>query len=190
MRYKVLTGLTRLLLVSRRCLHINWPLEFSLDEYILKRSASFITDNWWFLKNLPQQWLLHAPGVAKGFIKGEALRLLRTNSSKPLFEENISNFKSRLRERGYPSDLVEKILSEVKFTERKSALQEKQKVRKNILPFVTQYNPSVPNLKKIIMSKWHLIQQQPLLREIFKEPPIICYKRGRSLKDLLVKAKL
>lgn len=132
----------------------------------------------------------HAPGVAKGFIKGEALRLLRTNSSKPLFEENISNFKSRLRERGYPSDLVEKILSEVKFTERKSALQEKQKVRKNILPFVTQYNPSVPNLKKIIMSKWHLIQQQPLLREIFKEPPIICYKRGRSLKDILVKAKL
>ena len=132
----------------------------------------------------------HAPGVAKGFIKGEALRLLRTNSSKPLFEENISNFKSRLHERGYPSDLVEKILSEVKFTERKSALQGKQKVRKNILPFVTQYNPSVPNLKKIIMSKWHLIQQQPLLREIFKEPPIICYKRGRPLKDILVKAKL
>ena len=72
----------------------------------------------------------HAPGVAKGFIKGEALRLLRTNSSKPLFEENISNFKSRLRERGYPSDLVEKILSEVKFTERKSALQEKTKSAK------------------------------------------------------------
>ena len=34
----------------------------------------------------------HAPGVAKGFIKGEALRLLRTNSSKVLFEESINNF--------------------------------------------------------------------------------------------------
>ena len=39
----------------------------------------------------------HAPGVATGFIKGEALRLLRTNSSKTLFGVNISTFKSQLR---------------------------------------------------------------------------------------------
>ena len=30
------------------------------------------------------------PGVKKGFIKGEALRLLRTNSSEKTFEENIT----------------------------------------------------------------------------------------------------
>ena len=36
----------------------------------------------------------HAPGVKKGFIKGEAPRLLRTNSSEKKFEENICNFKS------------------------------------------------------------------------------------------------
>ena len=41
----------------------------------------------------------------------------------------------------------------------------------------------MPNLNKILMSKWHLIQDQPLLREIYKEPPIISYKRGKSLKD-------
>lgn len=128
--------------------------------------------------------------MAKGFIKGEALRLLRTNSSKALFEENINNFKSRLSDRGYPKNVVEKTLIEVKFEERKYALQEKQKVRKNILPFVTQYNPSVPNLKKVLMSKWHIIEKQPLLREVFREPPIISYKRGRSLKDILVRAKL
>jgi len=28
----------------------------------------------------------HPPGVKRGFIKGEALRLLRTNSSKTLFK--------------------------------------------------------------------------------------------------------
>ena len=31
----------------------------------------------------------HAPEVKKGFIKGGALRLLRTNYSKTTFEENI-----------------------------------------------------------------------------------------------------
>ena len=35
----------------------------------------------------------HPPSVNKGFVKGEALRILRTNSSKSTFEENISNFK-------------------------------------------------------------------------------------------------
>ena len=64
----------------------------------------------------------HPPGVSKGFIKGEALRLLRTNSSKTTFEENICNFRVRLRMRGCPRHLVGNILSEVKFTERESAL--------------------------------------------------------------------
>lgn len=132
----------------------------------------------------------HAPGVKKGFIKGEALRLLRTNSSKTSFEEKIKNFRSNLRVRGYPEKLVNKVLAEIEFKNRKSALQQKPKLQKRLLPFVTQYNPSVPNLKNILMSKWHLIQDQPLLREIYRDPPFISYRRGKSLKDILVRAKL
>ena len=40
----------------------------------------------------------HPPGVKRGFIKGEALRLLRTNSSKTFFEESVTNFKTHLLE--------------------------------------------------------------------------------------------
>ena len=35
---------------------------------------------------------------------------------------------------------------------------------KEILPFVTQYQPSVSTLKEVLMKKWNLIQNQPLLR--------------------------
>ena len=132
----------------------------------------------------------HPPGVRKGFIKGKALRLLRAKSSEETFEENIKQFKRKLRARGYPDNLSEKILSEVKFSERPSALQNKQKTHKGILPFVTEYRPSVSNLKNILMAKWHLIQSQPMHREIFKDPPILSYRKGRSLKDILVRAKL
>ena len=75
-----------------------------------------------------------AAGVKKGFVKGEALRLLRTNSSKVMFEENIKNFRIRLTSRGYPNNLMDKILPEVKFTERKNALTQKRKAHKKILP--------------------------------------------------------
>jgi len=40
------------------------------------------------------------------------------------------------------------------------------------------------------MSKWHLIEDQPLLREIYREQPFISYRKGKSLKDTLVRAKL
>ena len=67
------------------------------------------------------------PGVSKGFIEGEALRLLWTNSSETTFHENTRQFKSRPHERGYPDTLVNKVLSEVKFEERKSALDSKKR---------------------------------------------------------------
>ena len=92
-------------------------------------------------------------------MKGEGLRLLRTDSSQKTFVENIRIFKLRLRARGYPNNLVYKTLSEVKFPDRKKALQENIRVHKEILPFVTQYNPSVPNLKHILMDK-HIICSQ------------------------------
>ena len=94
----------------------------------------------------------HPSSVKIGFVKGEALRLLRTNSSKATFEENISNFKTRLLARGYPRNLIEKILSEIKFTERESTFkQENNNAKNDILPFVTQYEPSVPNIKQALI---------------------------------------
>ena len=53
----------------------------------------------------------------KSFIKGEALRLLRTNSVRENFEKR----------RGYPLTLVQEILTEVKFADRKEALRNKTK---------------------------------------------------------------
>ena len=132
----------------------------------------------------------HPLGVKKGFIKGEALLLLGTNSSKQNFQNWLEEFQKYLRERGYPQNLITLTLSEIHFENRKEALQQKPSRGKNILSFVAQYQPSRPCLKNIHMKHWQLIENQPLLRKIYNEPPIISYKRGRSLKDILVKAKL
>ena len=104
----------------------------------------------------------HPPGVTKGFIKGEALRLLRTNSSRISFEENMSNFKTHLQNRGYPTRIVAKHLLEIKFSDREMLLAQKNKTpRTKILPFVTQYHTVLSNLKDTLMGKWHLIDNQP-----------------------------
>ena len=72
-------------------------------------------------------------GVKKGFVKGEALRLLRTNSSLKTFEENITKFKKHLMERGYPQNFINNALSEVRFEQKdKSPPPTKQNKKTNL----------------------------------------------------------
>ena len=111
--------------------------------------------------------------------KGEAIRLLRTNSSKTIFEESLVKFKQHLRTHGYLKTVTKRSLSGVNFAARPSAL--KQKKNERTLPFVTTYHPAVNNLKQTLMEQWSLIHNQPLLKTTYLKPPIISYKRGKSL---------
>ena len=56
--------------------------------------------------------------------------------------------------------------------------------------FSHDFQSTLKGLKNILLDNWHLIQNQPNFREIFKESLLISYTKGKSLKDMLVKAKL
>jgi len=67
--------------------------------------------------------------VKNGFIKGKAMRLLRTNSSsKTSFEESLVKFKQHLRTRGYPKTVIERSLSGVNFVDRPLAVTQKERL--------------------------------------------------------------
>ena len=117
------------------------------------------------------------------------MRLLRTNSSKTTFEESLAKFKQHLRTRGYPKTVIERSLSGINFADRPSALKQKKKAEERILPFVTTYHPAVNNLKQTLMEQWGLIHNHLLLKTIYLKPPIISFKRGKPLKDKLVRPK-
>ena len=99
----------------------------------------------------------------------------------------IINFKSNLGVRGFPDYLVNKVLAEVQLTSRRPTFEQKPlRVQSGLMHFATQYSASVPNVKSILMCKWHLIQNRPLLKETYREPSFISYSKGKSLKDILV----
>ena len=54
----------------------------------------------------------------------------------------------------------------------------------------TEYGSGPTTSFPILLKKRDLIQEQPLLHQIFKEPPIISYKKGKSSKDMFVGAKI
>jgi hypothetical protein len=55
---------------------------------------------------------------------------------------------------------------------------------------VTKYNPAIGNIKKKLLKYWHTLSREPELKEIFKDKPIIAYKKHRNLGDLLTSSKL
>ena len=88
--------------------------------------------------------------------------------------------------------MIETLLSDIKFMHREGVRTpetQQQRGKRNIA-----FRDTVPalssTLKKVLMKKWNLIQNQPLLLQIFKEPPIISCQKGKSLRDMLVRAKI
>ena len=76
------------------------------------------------------------------------------HSSETHFQEAISNFKTRLKARGYPKNLIDGTLSEVKFSRRQSALRKQtKKTHEGTIPFVRTYHPAVKNLKELLMQE-------------------------------------
>ena len=109
--------------------------------------------------------------------------------SREYLKRCLANFKQCLEAHGYPKKYVyRKFLVRGHLSALK--LQKQHNTAERLLPFVTTYHPVVKKLKQIVMENWRFIENQPLLKTIFKTPPIISYKRGKSLKDMLVRAKL
>ena len=134
----------------------------------------------------------HPPGVKYGFIKGKAIRFFGTNASKETFEGGLLKFKQHFKARGYPENTIERSLSGVNFASRQSALTHRQKPKdhERLLPFVITFHLAVKNLKQILIEHWSLRHNLPLPKTAFTKVPIISYKKGKYLRDTLVRAKI
>jgi len=156
----------------------HWDCVLVTVEYKGTRVMNKLSLMW---RGLLSKW---KPILIHTFVSCHSLDVLkiwifRTNSSEATFGENISNFLDIWwTDWGYPLNLIEKLLSEMKFAEKKSALL-KQKNWEEIdycllsgadyeaLAFMTQYQLSVSTTKEVLMKKGNLLQNQPLLCQVF-----------------------
>ena len=101
------------------------------------------------------------------------------NSSETTFEENNSNFKKKtLDGQRLPTNFDRKPTIRIKVTERKSQLlKQNNKEEKEILSFVTQYQPSVSTIKEAWMKKWNLIQTNYNFNKFLKNHRSFPYKK-------------
>jgi hypothetical protein len=168
-------------------------IEF-LDTRIYK-AANGILQTTLYTKPTDRQSYLHSksyhPNSCKRSIAySQALRIRRICSEPSEFEKNVMKLKSKLVQRGYDPGALEEQIDKARQKSRNSLLTPKpgQLTAKTIL--AVTYNKKLPNLKKAIDDNWNILSINPEIAPLFKDKPILAYRRNRNLQNILCKHKL
>lgn len=133
----------------------------------------------------------HPESVFLGLIKGELIRFVRTSTNYEDYIKRAELFREKLLLRDYQPCMYDTAFRQVDHDMRQEYLKEKDKTNQNYpLVFVTPYNPHVGNLKKTLIKHWDIIENSASLRNVFPAKPLMAFKRGKNLKDSLVRARI
>ena len=101
----------------------------------------------------------HHKSCKNGIPYSQGKRYRRIISNDKKFEESILQLRDFFLERNYPASIVDEALGNVSSLTQDEALQTAIKTGdKNFIPFVIEYNPSLPNICLVINKYWDLLQ--------------------------------
>lgn len=97
--------------------------------------------------------------------------------------------KGRFQQRGYPLCWINEAYERALNKSRSSLLKKSAKKEKHFsVTCITQYSTHSYAVKSVFLKHWHILKSDPELASIFKHPPLFVNKRGRNLRDQLVRA--
>ncbi|XP_072171920.1 uncharacterized protein [Diadema setosum] len=127
----------------------------------------------------------HPPSCKRSILFSQLTRLRRLSSDDEDFQQKSHEMDGFFERRGYPKQVVKKATRKVSSLSRQEALKPRRQHNSDRVPLVLTYHPSTQKLVSTIMDNTHILQDAST-RKIFKDPPLVAYKKDRSLRDLLV----
>ena len=133
----------------------------------------------------------HPSHITKNIPYSLAYRLLRICSSPKKFEQRLEELRQDLFSRGYKPKIVNDAFERVKTVPREKALEKVVSKENTREVFATTFHPALPPLTTLIR-KHHAVmtQEDPDMKDCFPSPSLVCYKRFKNLRDILIKAKV
>lgn len=122
---------------------------------------------------------------------GLALRIKRICSNQGDFKRHCEKLVVHLRRRGFKLGLIKEGIRKASLMKREDLLAPKEDSPKDErMIFSTTYNPMVPDLREKIHNLQHILHSTEKCKKLFPHPPLVAYRRNRSLNDLLVSRRL
>ena len=134
----------------------------------------------------------HPKHCCKNIPYSLALRLRRICSDSNTFELRAKELTNQLHSRGYLKQDIASAIDKARQRSRDALLSYKPKSAEvgTILPFVLTYHPDLPKNRDIVDKNWSIIESSDELRDIYQSKPAMAFRRPKSLRDFLVRARL
>ena len=101
------------------------------------------------------------------------------------YHKNCTKMRDNFTKSGYNKSLVTEQIKKANAKSQHDTLTCKaQKTNKHI-PLTTTFNPTLPEIINILTSNWNILQIIPEVKECFSEPPIISYRRSKTVRDMI-----
>ena len=140
-----------------------------LDVTVILNEDNTISTDLYIKPTDTHQYLLstsaHPKHTKQSIPYSLALRLRRICPNDDTFNKRTNQLLTYLTKRGYKRKHVHNEIRKVSKTTRQSSLETKQKRHNNRTPFVFTYHPSIPQLKHILHSNFHILQTQLTARK-------------------------
>jgi hypothetical protein len=138
------------------------------------------------------QWnSCHPRSTKKGIPYSQALRLRRICSNPIDFTKRLHMLEGYFRKSGYPPIHIKPAFDKVKAIPRLETLEYRDHRQNSRTTFPITYHPSLHDLPRILLEKHNnILLQDPRNKIIFKETPMVAYRRPKNLKGYLTRASL
>ena len=155
---------------------------------LVYRSVQICTDTHQYL--LPTS--CHPKHCCKNIPYSLALRLRRICSDSNTFELRAKELTNQLHQRGYLKQDIASAIDKARQRSRDALLSYRPKSAEvgTILPFVLTYHPDLPKVRDIVDKNWSIIESSDELKDIYQSKPVMAFRRPKSLRDFLVRARL
>ena len=99
--------------------------------------------------------------------------------------------KQHLLNRGYTKGCINDAINKASTVTRKDSLKENIEQKKlQRVPLVITYNPILPSIPKLLKKSHTILEASEQCTEIFKYIPVVSYRRGRNLSDMLCSKRM
>ena len=119
-----------------------------------------------------------------------SVNFLDTKVMKDRLEQRIGEYSEYFVACGYKRNKVLTEMNNVLKLTQEESLQLREKGTNSRIPLVTKYNLHTSFISGIANRNWHFLQSKERLAKLFKERPLVAYRRPKSLRDMLVSSKL
>ena len=134
----------------------------------------------------------HPPHCTDNIPYSLALRIVRICTDTGERDQRLSELRDMLLSRDYQRKLIDLNIEKALQIPRDQAIKRVIRTKDNDrVVFSVMYHPALPSVPRIIAKGYRtMVESDPRLKEVFKKPPMVAYRRPPSLRDKLIRAKV